>query len=365
MSHERIISADSHVTLLDDAILGHLPRRHHDAYRDAKVAFVQRLLEGKPQKKRRTEGGPPMPIVGQDRPWEAAGRPGEYDPHARLADMDIDRVDAEVLYCDVTCGAPYLDLPDGGRLAAFQAINSAAIDFASVDPKRLLPVYVIPIVDVDEGVAEVERVARAGARALMLPLYPQDLGLPGYYDRRYDRLLGAIQETGVPVSQHVNANGALFEVMAYDPTPAKGIFQSLPPVFMAEVIANWIVPGTLERFPRLKVVLVEAGLGWIPFFIGRLDTMKKRHGWDHYGMLKEPPSFYWHRQMAATFEEDEFGIRNRDAIGVGNLMWATDYPHPDSTWPHSQEVIHTHFDGVPLEETRLMIGGNAARMYGL
>jgi predicted TIM-barrel fold metal-dependent hydrolase len=69
--------------------------------------------------------------------------------------------------------------------------------------------------------------------------------------------------------------------------------------------------------------------------------------------------------MAATFEEDEFGVQNRDRIGIENLMWATDYPHPDSTWPESQKVIETHFKDVPIEETRLMIGGNAARLYNL
>jgi predicted TIM-barrel fold metal-dependent hydrolase len=156
------------------------------------------------------------------------------------------------------------------------------------------------------------------------------------------------------------------QIMADDPTPAKGLFQSLPPIFMAEALGGWIVTGTLERFPKLRVVMVETGLGWIPYYLQRLDRMKERHGWDTFdGMIKEKPSFYWYRNMAATFEEDEFGIRNRHEIGVENLMWATDYPHPDSTWPESQAVIKKHFEGVPAEETRLMVGGNAARFYNL
>jgi uncharacterized protein len=94
--------------------------------------------------------------------------------------------------------------------------------------------------------------------------------------------------------------------------------------------------------------------------------MQDRHRWDTYeGMIREKPSTYWHRQMAATFEEDRYGVDNRHLIGVENLMWATDYPHPDTTWPHSQEVIREHFADVPADEMRLMVGGNAARLYGL
>ena len=367
MPKERIISADSHVLIRDEDVRAHLPRRLHDDYTNAKAAFYAKMLAGKPQKQPRAaaEGGPGYGGLPTDQAHEAAGRKGEWDPHERLRDMDVDGVDAEVLYTEPSAGTMYYDLPGDGRRLAFEAFNTAALAFAAVDPRRLLPVYLIPVVDVDEAVAEVHRVAKGGARAVMLPLYPQDLGLPGWYDKRYDRLWSAIQETGMPISQHVGASSALWDVMKYDPTPAKGIFQSLPPLHMAETIANWIVGGTLERFPGLRIVLVEAGLGWIPFFIARLDNMKKRHGWDRHGMLRETPSFYWKRQCAVTFEEDEFGVRNRHAIGVETLMWATDYPHPDSTGPHSQDVLKTHLEGVPLDEARAIIGGNAARLYRL
>ncbi len=360
MPKERIISADSHVAIRDEAVLGHLPKNLHEDYKAARLRFMAEMA-----KRLKKKPGAAAGMPAQGTPWEAAGRKGEYDPTARLEDMDTDRVEAEVLYTDVLCGVSYYEMESAARWACFQAFNDAALDFASLDPKRLMPVYIVPIVDVDEAVMEVQRLARAGARALMLPLYPTDIGLPHYSDKRYEKLWGAIQETGVPISQHVSANQALFDILGYDPTPAKGIFQSLPPIFMAEVLAGWIVPGTLARFPKLKIVLVEAGLGWIPYYLERLDTMKERHGWDHYQMLSEKPSFYWQRQMMATFEEDSFGVSQRHRIGVENLMWATDYPHPDSTWPNSQKVLETHFSDVPDDEARRMIGGNAARLYGL
>jgi predicted TIM-barrel fold metal-dependent hydrolase len=360
MAKERIISADSHVAIRDDAVLRQLASKFHEDYRNARQRHMAELA-----KRMKKKPGQQASMPSQDQPWQAAGRKGEYDPIERLKDMDIDRVDAEVLYCDVLCGTSFYGMQNGGRAAAFEAFNNAALEFSSHDAKRLLPVYLVPIVDVDESVREVQRLAAAGARALMLPLYPSDLDLPHYSDRGYDKLWGAIQETGLPISQHVGANQALFDIMAYDPTPAKGVFQSLPPIFMAEALAGWIVPGTLERFPALRIVLVEAGLGWIPYFLERLDTMKHNHGWDHYGMLKELPSEVFQRQMFVTFEEDQFGVAQRERIGVDNMMWATDYPHPDSTWPHSQKVLETHFRDVPVEEARRMIGGNAARVYGL
>ena len=370
MSTETIISADSHVDILPEAVLGHLKASLHDDFSAARMSFFQTMLEQKPHKRRRQSADQDLeqaaPSLPGEAPWEAAGRPGAHDPQARLEDMDIDKVDAEILYTDISAGAMFYEMPGTGWLDAFRAFNSAAIDFASTAPDRLLPVYLVPIADITEAVKEIYRVAGEGARAVHLPLYPMEIGFAPYWDRVYDPLWAALTETGIPISQHVGTNSYLNGIMAADPTPAKGIFQSLPPIFMAEVIGSWIVPGTFVRFPELRVVLVEAGLGWIPYYLGRLDLMNERHGWrEHYDMLPEKPSHYWHQNMVATFEEDEFGVRVRHEIGVENLMWATDYPHPDSTWPHSQDVLNTHFADVPIEEARLMVGGNAARLYGL
>jgi predicted TIM-barrel fold metal-dependent hydrolase len=360
MANERIISADSHVAIRDDAVLEHLSTKYHEGYKQSRMEYIQRMMA-----RAKRKGSDELLIGAGDKPWEAAGRPGEYDPTERLKDMDTDGVEAEVLYSDVEAGVCFNTMTDGGRLAAFRAFNDAALAFSSADPKRLLVVYLVPIVDMNEAVGEVQRLAREGARAFMLPLYPTDLDLPPYFDSSYEPLWSAIEETGIPISQHVGANEALWHILQYDTTPAKGIFQSLPPIFMAEVLANWIVGGVFERHPKLKVVLVEAGLGWIPYFLERLDTMKTRHGWDHYEMLRELPSHYWRQNMLATFEEDTYGVSQRHRLGIDNLMWATDYPHPDSTWPNSQQVLETHFADVPSEEARAMIGATAARLYRL
>jgi predicted TIM-barrel fold metal-dependent hydrolase len=281
--------------------------------------------------------------------------------------MDVDGVEAEILYVG-SGGASFAALSLADRVEATRTLNSAAIEWASLDPKRLLPVYILPIEDVGAAVAEVDRIVTAHAKAVQIPLIPREIGAPPYWDRSYDPLWEALSATGLPISQHVGGNNYLMgDVLTEDPTPYKGIFQSLPPVFMAECISDWTISGILERWPHLQVVLVEAGVGWIPYFLERLDTMLDNHGWktfaDH--ALSEKPSFYWYRNMAATFEQDQVGMRLLDLLGVQNLMWATDYPHPDSTWPHSQEVLGAHLEHLPVDQVEMIAAGNATRLYHL
>ncbi|HXR36614.1 MAG TPA: amidohydrolase family protein, partial [Candidatus Binataceae bacterium] len=127
-----------------------------------------------------------------------------------------------------------------------------------------------------------------------------------------------------------------------------------------------ILGGVLERFPKLKIVSVENDIGWISHFIQRAD-----HAYDRYRFLEreaavpQPPSYYFHRQVYATFQDDRVGIVTRDLVGVGNLMWASDYPHSDSTWPHSREVIARDFAGVNEHDRRMITADNASQLYGV
>jgi predicted TIM-barrel fold metal-dependent hydrolase len=154
-------------------------------------------------------------------------------------------------------------------------------------------------------------------------------------------------------------------MMIADPTPAKGIFQSLPPIHMAELISTWILGGMVPSNPNLHLVLVEAGIGWIAYYLERLDTMYRRHNWPNRGMITELPSTFWSRQFHATFEDDLVGMRTLDLLGVDTVMWASDYPHPDSTWPESQEVVDKHFQGLPDAHKQRIVWKNAAELYRL
>jgi len=348
---DRVISADSHMLVLDEDVLERLDPRHHDSYRG--LAGAHR----RPGVTRADTGPLPDNEV-------AAGRPGEWDPRHRLADMDVDGVDAEVIYVDPTGGAAFYRLDPEAGLAVLRAVNDAALSFAAEDPSRLLPVYLLPVHQVEAAVAELRRIVGQGAKAVQVPLYPADAGLPAYHDPVYEPLWSALEETGVPLSLHVCPPAG--RSLGRDPTPARAIFQVMPPIMMAQPLTELIVTGTFVRHPALRVVMVESGLSWIPYLLDRLDRVAVKSAWKERGMtLEEPPSFYWRRNMAATFEEDELGLELRHRIGVDNMLWASDYPHPDSTWPHSRKVIADQFNGCTAEEVRSLVCGNATRLYGL
>jgi uncharacterized protein len=275
--------------------------------------------------------------------------------------MDLDGVDGEVLYTDPTGGASLYKLEAEAGLACIQAFNSAALAFASVDPDRLAVVHLLPLFDVGEAISELERIATDGARALQLPLYPGDAGLPLYWDPVYEPLWAAIAEAAMPVSLHVCPPAG--RGLGKDPTPARGIFQVMPPILMSQALVEFILTGVFERHPELQVVLVEAGLSWIPYMLDRLDRVSTKLDWPSKGMPSGRPSDYWYRNMAATFEEDELGLSMRERIGVENLLWATDYPHPDTTFPRSRQVIEEEFFDCSPAETAAMTSGNVARIY--
>ena len=208
-----------------------------------------------------------------------------------------------------------------------------------------------------------ERLVGLGARSMHFPNFPSKLVLHDYHEKVYDPLWGALQETGLSISHHLGNRVFLWDVFRRDPTRQAAIFTSLPGLALAEVIAWWILTGTLERFPGLKIVFVEPQLHWIPGFLAGLDR-KAAGAYDLPG-LKLRPSEYFRRNMACTFMDDEIGLRMRHEIGVENILWSTDFPHPATTWPRSREVVARQFADVPVSERDLICAGNSARIYGL
>jgi len=207
------------------------------------------------------------------------------------------------------------------------------------------------------------RLAALGARSIHLPNFPSEIGLPDYHEPHYDKLWAVLQETGISISHHLGNKPYLYDVLRRDPTPQAGIFTSLPAFALAEVIGWWILTGTLERFPGLKIVFVESNLYWIPGYLAGLD--RKADGRYDFPCLTMKPSDYFRHKMACTFLDDGLGLDMRHRLGVDNIMWSTDFPHPATTWPHSREVVERQFAHVPADERELMVCGNAARLYNL
>lgn len=348
----RLISADSHVALSIDAVRERVPSSLHETFDDAlkaQAAIDHELRAGKQ-----------LSLESWD--MEAMRDPGYRDPHARLAAMDRDGVDAEVLYSEVSAFRSF-GLVKGDWKPISRAFTDALLDFASVSPNRLAVSYQVPVIDIAYAVSEVERLAALGARSVHLPNFPSELGLPDYHEPVYDPLWSVLQETGISISHHLGNRAWLYDVFRRDPTPQMAIFTSLPALALSEVVAWWILTGTLERFPGLQIVFVEPGLYWVPGFLAGLD--KKADGRYELPGLRLKPSEYFRRNMALTFMDDMVGLQARHLIGIENILWSTDFPHPATTWPNSVATVDAQFAGIPDDERALITCGNAARIYNL
>lgn len=295
-------------------------------------------------------------------------RPGSFQPGPRLKDQDIDGVDAEVLYPGVMRS---LDrgANAAARLATAEIYNEWMADFCKYDPKRLIGVGVVPSIDDEDGKNIVK--ATRHAHKLGLPtVYPvqKDGGQPINHPNA-EGFFRTCEELGMPISIHASmGRNPYFRNMTPEYqklTGSREMIVGLTPMGMAENIALLIFSGVLMRYPKLKIVLVEGGVGWIPWVLERLDHTFHVHRPYMGSKITELPSETFAKHFYATFGEESSGIRLRDMLGTDNLMWASDYPHSDTSWPKSREQIERLTAGLPAAEKRKLICDTAAKLYGL
>lgn len=294
-------------------------------------------------------------------------RPGGWDPSERLKDMEMEGVDAAVLYTTYgftlfACQDPEL------QEACFRAYNDWLAEFCSYSPNRLAGIAMISLYDVERGRRELERVKKLGLRGAMIWSTPPDT-LPAYYSSIYDPFWATVQELEVPLSLHLNTGGR--KSSAYTIGAENAIGQVYTKMVMAqhevqESILSLIFGGVLERFPRLKLVSAEGDIAWIPHLLARADkyyASRTRRG--HNLTLPMAPGEYFRRQVWATFIKDPLGLQTYRYGGcVDKIMWSTDYPHPASFFPHSQEILKQDFLEVPEDDKYKIVYTNAADLYG-
>jgi predicted TIM-barrel fold metal-dependent hydrolase len=282
-------------------------------------------------------------------------RAGGYDPAARLEDMDKDHVRAEVIYG----GGPLQTQNPELRRASHAAYNDWLADFCAADPKRLLGIAYLPCDAPELAVAEVKRASSRGLRGCVIPRFPGD---GDWFAPEWDALWQAILDVGWAAAIHVGGKGRKAEMPSLDAT---GFMTDIlmSKFAMAEATARFVLSGLLARYPDLNVVSVEGQLGWIPFTQYYLDHVWEKHRHWTKSTLEERPSFYFQRQVYATFMEDPVGLRERDLIGVDNIMWSSDYPHSETTWPNSQKLTREWMSDFPEAERRKILHENAERLY--
>lgn len=304
-------------------------------------------------------------------------RPGCYDANERLADMDLDGVDAQVIFGTMAglAGGTFIDLASEDAELAFaciQAYNDWLVDeWCAVDPQRLIAQCCLPLWDLEASAREAERCLAKGHRAVMVPGLPHMFGVPGLADPAWDPMFRVCEAADAPLALHIG--GSLSRQQAGEMMgalePGSGVagetLVAMTPLSNFGVLANLIFSGVPARYPRLKLVSVESGIGWVPYFLERMDWTYERHRFWTKSSLTERPSTYFRRQMFATFLVDDSGIDAIERIGIDNVMWESDYPHTDTTWPNSRAVIDEHLAKLPESDRHLVVAGNAVRVYGL
>ncbi len=365
----RVVSVDDHVVEHARVWLDRLPLRSREAAPQIERGAGGRdtwVFEGEPV----SDFGLDV-VAGKDPREFGIGpvgfgdmRPGCYDPAARLADMDAEGVWAQMCFPTFggTAGTTFARARDK-QLAAdcVRAYNDFVLDeWCDYAPDRQIPLVLVPFWDVPAAVAEVERTAALGARSVSLLEAPHRLGLPSYHSDHWDPLLRACEEAQLPVSMHFVSSGAPQGV-----APDADAFVSIALFGVNSVMAcvDLLMSPVFHRFPGLRVVLSQAGIGWIPYVLERTDYSWERHRFWCDVDAERRPSELFRDHVYGCFTSDHAGIAQRHAIGVEQILFSSDYPHPDSNWPHTRKVLAEQLDDVPDAEARSIAEGNARRLF--
>jgi predicted TIM-barrel fold metal-dependent hydrolase len=288
---------------------------------------------------------------------------GGYDPDQHLRDMQLDGVAGEVLY--PSQGLFYFKVAESRLMSAiFRAYNDWLAEFCSADRARLKGIAMVNVDDVHDGIDELERAARMGLAGAMITEYPLE-------DRRYDQpeyepFWAAAASLGMPLSLHTATRRQGKIRGAGERTLRDASSRATKAFYPALSMCDMIFSGVFERHPRLTLAIVEFELAWAPHLLSTMDyTYRERHEEAFYRFKRGwRPSDFFHENVVLSFQEDAIGIRLRDTIGVDNIMWGSDYPHSESTFPQSRKILAEILAGVPEEEHAKIVGGNTARVYG-
>lgn len=280
-----------------------------------------------------------------------------WDSSMRLADQDRDGVAAEVIYPTIgmlLCNHEDIDY----KAACFAAYNDWLAEYCSEDPTRLLGVGQTAMRSPDEGIADLQEIKRLGLRGVMLPGFP---GVEDYDSPIYDEFWQATIDLELPPS---------FHVLTSPPDRLRGpkMTQFLTIIRgNQDIMAMLVLGGVFERIPQLRVVCAEADAGWVPHFMYRMD-----HAYERFRTRLKPgqdltrkPSEWFSECVYATFQDDWTAFTFVDQMNHQRLMWANDFPHSDSTWPHSQQLLAEQTANLSPEQREAILSTNAAELYGI
>lgn len=369
----RPISADSHVTepphcykdYIDPKFRDRAPEVRNDPKRGP-LYFIPGIPEGVAMGTLASAGKNPKDIRLDGTTWDEIYK-GAWDGAARIADMDRDGLAAEVVYPSigmVLCGHEDADY----KHACFKAYNRWLKQYVSAAPDRIYGAGQTAVRSVEEAIEDFREIKEAGFKTVMMPLYP---ATPfDYDDERFDPLWRASVELNLPVSFHISAgrnkkdqNGNFIAGRGPSLGMWIGVIRSVQ-----DLLAAFVFTGLFDRVPDLKIVWVESDAGWLPHMQYRLDHAYERHRyWMKGKALQRLPSEYFPTNFHFTFQDDKsaFDAVRAGLIDPNMLMWASDFPHSDATWPWSLDIIAEQAKGIPLEARRKILRDNVSQLYDI
>lgn len=376
MQQRSFLSADSHIVEPADFWTTHIA---HEFAEQAPRASTDRagnvnfIVNGRPLG---SVGAPSQAGVRFDDPsqvtfegsWEQV-RPGCANPDARQADMDRDGALGEVIF--PTLGARLYAAADGPLLSAcFAAGNTwLAERFCGDAGDKFKGIALLNPQDITSAVAELERSSKIGLSGVMLPTYPGE-DFPYFLDR-YDPLWAAAADHNLPICFHVASccqgpgQRSVFTQNGQEAGSAS--YSATQDFWVRRSVGNMIFTGVLERFSQLKIAIVEHELLWLPYFLKQLDvTYTELSQTAPYRFKNNKlPSDFFRDQIFTTFQEDKIGLQVLPGmIGTDTLMFGSDYPHAESTWPNSQDFLADLLTEVSDGDQRKFTHDNVAQLFG-
>ena len=297
-------------------------------------------------------------------------RPGSYDPHEAIKDMEVDGVEGGVIFPTLGVGGMW-QVENSELLSAIcRTYNDWIAEFCQPYPERLAGAAMINLDDIQVGVDELRRSRRLGLRAAVISVHPAHER--PYHNPEYDPFWAAAQDLDMPLCLHSGSNRTGRDGVPTDhynqtdPNEPLDIVYTHMNRWIRRSLTSMIFSGVFERFPRLKVLSVENLAGWVAHWLYTMDLRYGKPGFSSWGRFKGDllPSDFFHRNCGVTFQDDWTASAMRSLIGVDNLLWGSDYPHTESTWPESQRVVREIFHDASEEDLRKMTYLNVARVFG-
>jgi uncharacterized protein len=380
-----VIDADSHWCEAPDLFTKRAPAAFKDRVPRVEEVDGQQMwvFDGRPVG-RYSAGG----VIGRDGVKESAHRAlfewthdeihvGAYDPEVRLAVLDECGIDAQIIFpSTIGLGGQDLGAADDPALRrlAIEIYNDGMAEIQAESGDRLLPLPLMPAWDVDECVREATRVGGLGARGVNMTSDPQDLGAPDLANRAWDPFWEACSALELPVHFHIGASvtGMTFYGQypweSHPDNTKLAIGGTLLFIGNARVVTNLILSGMFDRYPDLKMVSVESGVGWIPFILEALDYEMSENAPQELSQMGKLPSEYFKSNLYATFWFEN--NRNKlpdliEAVGEDNILFETDFPHPTCLYPSPLETVAAKMQTLAPEARRKIFGENARKLYRL